>query len=312
MDGAIHPTSEELSNLSLAATKLWELDVNRLKPGRDYEIDLQRGKSSYQEGDCAPNPLFKRVNEDVFQKPTFAAFLALLDNYERETGVSETITREEKKENWDFINLCYDTPCMQYCHNYCKAHNKAPEDPQAFRRELYKIWFNLYRREAQNDSSGFEHVFVGEERNGQVIGFHNWMQILNEERAGRVDYKGYIRPKRRGRAHDEPHDFEQLVTIQFAWEGVLKPVGSSFIGTSPEFELALYTMAFLAGKEQNRLTVGPYHVLLKCFRIGHGGRVNIGTSYPEALPMNEHEAATKVQGIFRGRNTRKSVRGNRK
>lgn len=25
--------------------------------------------------------------------------------------------------------------------------------------------FDFYRREAQNDSSGFEHVFVGEERN---------------------------------------------------------------------------------------------------------------------------------------------------
>jgi Endoribonuclease XendoU len=30
------------------------------------------------------------------------------------------------------------------------------------------MWFSLYRREVQNDSSGFEHVFLGESDNGQV------------------------------------------------------------------------------------------------------------------------------------------------
>ena len=34
-------------------------------------------------------------------------------------------------------------------------------------------WFKLYRREARNDSSGFEHVFVGECRDGKVIGIIN-------------------------------------------------------------------------------------------------------------------------------------------
>ena len=43
------------------------------------------------------------------------------------------------------------------------------------------------------DSSGFEHVFVGETRgDSEVIGFHNWIQFYLQERAGYVDYQGYI------------------------------------------------------------------------------------------------------------------------
>ena len=43
------------------------------------------------------------------------------------------------------------------------------------------------------DSSGFEHVFVGETRGHDVIGFHNWIQIYLEEKSGNIDYKGYFR-----------------------------------------------------------------------------------------------------------------------
>lgn len=42
------------------------------------------------------------------------------------------------------------------------------------------------------DSSGFEHVFVGETRGGRtVIGFHNWIQLYLQEKLGHIDYKGY-------------------------------------------------------------------------------------------------------------------------
>lgn len=33
---------------------------------------------------------------------------------------------------------------------------------------MAQMWFSLYRREVQNDSSGFEHVFLGESDGGQV------------------------------------------------------------------------------------------------------------------------------------------------
>ena len=52
------------------------------------------------------------------------------------------------------------------------------------RAQLGALWFTLYRREAANDSSAFEHVFLGEVRDGKVIGLHNWLTLLREERLG--------------------------------------------------------------------------------------------------------------------------------
>lgn len=37
----------------------------------------------------------------------------------------------------------------------------------------------------------FEHVFVGEISGSSVSGFHNWIQIYQQELAGNLDYFGY-------------------------------------------------------------------------------------------------------------------------
>ena len=38
---SVQVSQEELADLSLACSKLWELDSDRLEPGRDYQLDLQ-------------------------------------------------------------------------------------------------------------------------------------------------------------------------------------------------------------------------------------------------------------------------------
>ena len=45
------------------------------------------------------------------------------------------------------------------------------------------------------------------------------------------------------------------MTIQFAWGEEVKSVGTSFIGVSPEFEIALYTLCFLSDSEETEVEV---------------------------------------------------------
>jgi poly(U)-specific endoribonuclease len=132
-----HPTNAELKDLNAATTRLWELDTNRLEPEKDYCLDLQGGKKVYQQGDAAPDPLFKKMDESIFKRPTYQKFIALLDNYERACGVEEDVTPHELKENRDFINEIMKVnfpppPCMCAClpdsaqHTQTHTHSSPP------------------------------------------------------------------------------------------------------------------------------------------------------------------------------------------
>jgi poly(U)-specific endoribonuclease len=103
---------------------------------------------------------------------------------------------------------------------------------------LFQIWFDLYRRDygGRLDSCGFEHVFVGEVRGGEISGFHNWIRFYLEEKKGTVNYRGYIKPKSETESEADSND--HVLTLQFSWNLVLKQLGTMFIGVSPEWEMA--------------------------------------------------------------------------
>jgi|TARA_B110000208_G_scaffold170193_1_gene211540 hypothetical protein len=143
------------------------------------------------------------------------------------------------------------------------------------------------------------------------------MAFFKEEQKGTVDYKGYIPSRRQSRrrgperrvdpdgggrftrrefvryyngtaewdaaALPDPSlrgDQKHLLTISFSWDGVMKSIGSSFIGVSPEFEFALYTMMFMCGEEKNDVEIGGYKVRVTCYSMGRAPHLKIGTCFP--------------------------------
>uniref|UniRef100_A0A4W4F9R5 Uridylate-specific endoribonuclease n=1 Tax=Electrophorus electricus TaxID=8005 RepID=A0A4W4F9R5_ELEEL len=265
--------TESDRELSAIVQKLWDNDINRLRPGTDYRISLQ-GKagnlSSMNVGDYAVgSPLFTYVDETIFKKETFLAFISLLDNYESNTGEPEVVTPEEEAENHKFLDSIIKTPVLKIVHKYLVGKNKSPEETTAFKEQLYRIWFELYARKGSSrpDSSGFEHVFVGETRGGCTIGFHNWIQLYLQEKLGHINYKGYT-----------PDENKHILALHFSWKNGIKPRGSIFIGVSPEFEFALYTLCFLTSpSERVRVSFSLYDLEIVCH---HYNQKHIGTTYP--------------------------------
>ncbi|XP_078446271.1 uncharacterized protein LOC144715218 [Wolffia australiana] len=275
----LEPTTEELGDLSKACNRLWTLDFNGLVPGKDFLINLGQGKMVNQKGDLALESLFSWVKEDVFQRPTYSRFCSLLDNYEPSQRLSEVVTEEEKYEQDGFIEEISRTAPIQYLFRLLSLKGAVQGDYEDFKTLLKALWFDLYERGGVSESSSpFEHVFVGEIKGGketQVSGFHNWIQFYMEEVKGRVNYHGYIFPPKSGKIPDEE---SKLLSVQFEWNGVLKLVSSTLVGVSPEFELALYTLCFLLGSQDNHVSLGPYNVNIKIYRLE--GR--LGSAFPIA------------------------------
>ncbi|CAG8681935.1 1163_t:CDS:2 [Funneliformis caledonium] len=278
---ATKPTEKELSDVTLAVQKLWDLDTNRLTPGVDYDLNLPL---ALRRGDNTRDHLFKFVSNKPSKMPTFQLFYHLLDNYIPETGIPEEVDTHELSENQAFLKACLQTAPMIYTLNYLKAKGLFQGTEAAFEKALDKIWFKLYRREGVGkDSSAFEHVFVGEVRNGEAKAFHNWITLYFYEKTGKIDYEGFV--PSRGR-NEKPDPTAHIIPIRFTFKGALKPFSTSFIGTSPEFELAMYTMLFYLGRQDTKARLDDINLNIKIYpffeKDGDGTKL-IGSAFPEIV-----------------------------
>lgn len=242
------PSPDSSTTFQEAFQNLWDLD-NRLTTNKDYKIDVQSSKKPYRKGvDAADDPLFTYVKPQVLRnRPTFTTFISLLNNYSAHTGEKEDVTEEELQENREFLNEVMKTAPMKYCHQYCVAKrityrgNEISDSESQFKQVLNSLWFDMYSRSGGvRDSSGFEHVFVGEVKEEKVSGFHNWIQFYLEEKRNHIDYLGYIKPRSHDSTALETNDDDPILTLQFEWNG---------------FELALYTMAFLSAEDGELVTL---------------------------------------------------------
>ncbi|KAM6144553.1 LOW QUALITY PROTEIN: poly(U)-specific endoribonuclease-A-like [Phoenicopterus ruber ruber] len=274
--------------LSKLFNEMWDTDVNRRMPGKDYTIDLQGKAGAAQQGDSAVQDttarhLFHNINKEHPKSiKTFATFISLLDNYETPTGVAEVVTPEEI----GFLDAILATEVMKLAHEYLLKKNIAKPNLADFKYQLCDIRFQLYARKGEDrpDSCSFR-VFVGETRHGkQILDLHNWVQFCLQEKHNQIDYKAYVTRKNKTR-HDKD---DRVFSIHFSWTGLVKPIGSTFIGVSPEFEFVPYAIIFLLSEERvtcETVKIEEYELQMAVCHHGH----HIGTAYPVLLSMSSED-----------------------
>jgi len=271
-------SSYSSQQFSIIANHLWNLDKNRLVEGKDFSLNYQGNAPwRYNGRDYAAWPLFKSVNPEVFNRPTIKAFIALLDNYIHEVNVKEVNTQQEIVEVYQFLDEILRTPVMRAAHTFLRGNGKVGNSIGQFKSTLYTLWFQTYWRSGRNrikDSSGFEHVFVGETRDYEhkVLGFHSWLRFYRLEKNNDINYLGFLKKSSANR---------NLMMMRFRWNSDLKAIGSSFVGTSPEFDIALYTIAYLMGYSDMPIDLAGVKMKVTCFGINRNR--NIGTCYPDIV-----------------------------
>ncbi|XP_059185916.1 uridylate-specific endoribonuclease A [Centropristis striata] len=266
---------------------LFVLDSNKASASEliiDPQVLVPDSETSAKD-DLASKPLFRFVNEEaLFSRPTYAAFLAVLDNYNRMTGTAEDFSPQQLAEQEAFVKETMSNTELGrelFAFFYTKGVYASEED---FLYDLKMMWFGLYSRNNNKmDSSGFEHIFAGEIKGGKVSGFHNWIQFYLLEKRGKLNYYSH--------SFNGPWvSYPDVMGMQFMWEGYYKQVGSAVIGCSPEFDFALYSLCYITrpGK-QCRLSLGGKELIIQTYTwdktLYGDGKKFIGSAFP-ATPRN--------------------------
>jgi len=260
-DGELRALSEQI----LAA------DVNGV--GSQLTVDDQGKTSSSSNADEAPLPLLT-VPESALSGPTIAALLALQDNYVADVAFDEDDTTEEMVEKDNFLDLIMATDVMNITEAFLQDKGLIN---RPLREVIDEIWFTQYSRSGGHvGSSGFEHSFVGELKGGQVSGFHNWVRFQNEEKNGFLNYKGWLKsPVSLG-------EEGEVFMLKFDWLSEPKTIGSMWIGTSPELELAVYTVCFYARTDSLcPVTMDGNNFHVQTWTFDYSGKTLVGSAYPD-------------------------------
>nr|XP_020482558.1 poly(U)-specific endoribonuclease-C-like [Labrus bergylta] len=286
LNAARPAVNQELSTLF---NELWTLDVNRMTPAVDYTISTQGRAGFVNQGnhvvqDHASLPLFSSVNETKLNNiNTFSRFTKLLDNYEHSTGTAERVTAEERTEINLFLDAVLETEVMKRAHRYLVSKGKSSSILRLFKSQLHLIWFQLYRRQEKR-RPGLQWIRACLCRRDKIWNRNCWFSqlgpVLPAKKNSNLDYKGY-----KARDHDLPDQDDHVLNLQFSWHGLVKPVGSAFIGTSPEFEMALFTVVFLMNTERSTtVLVNIDQCQIELVVIRHGR--SLGTAYPKLHSSN--------------------------
>ncbi|KAM6948090.1 uridylate-specific endoribonuclease A [Lycodopsis pacificus] len=278
-DGGSAITDAEIKALS---ETIFALDSNKASAS-ELIIDPQalvHDSQTSSKNDLSSKPFVRYLNEEaLFSRPTYAALLAVLDNYNRMTGQTEDVSAQELAEQEAFLKETISNTELGrelFAFLYTKGVYASEEE---FIQDLKMMWFGLYSRNNNKmDSSGFEHIFAGEIKGGKVSGFHNWIQLYLLEKTGKMNYYSH--------SFDGPWtSYPDVFGMQFMWEGYFKQVGSAVIGCSPEFDFALYSLCYITrpGK-QCRLSLGGKELIIQTYTWDNSsygdGKKYIGSAFP--------------------------------
>jgi hypothetical protein len=190
------------------------------------------------------------------KRQTYDLTKALLDNYRLDQTKREDTTQAEAQEMLALLDPVTDSAPMEAVKELIGQRQGTTYSRDAFQNMLFDVWFRQYDMGRNVDLSGFEHVVVGEQKQGTVGGHHFWYRYYLDDfgllgTGDDIDFQGTRYPKRlieQGRATPD------VVTLSYRWRAedhdwgeerpLFKPVGGFWVGCSVEGLMALGLLRF--------------------------------------------------------------------
>lgn len=194
---------------------IWAAGKNRMN-ANDFKINLKDNRP----------PLFKHVNAN-----------RLIGTYKNLIDLLQCTNNCGQLEN-TFIEQIFKTEPMKMLQK--KLTEKGLKG-MVTKEKIKQYWFDQYQYPKTGFiRTGFKHTFVGEIIKERVVGFHNWVQVYLE---------GKSLPKRFIYNESITSCPPAIETFSFRWNNAIKGRHSIFLGTSPELEIALYTLCFVTRRD---------------------------------------------------------------
>ncbi|XP_066599179.1 endoribonuclease CG2145-like [Prorops nasuta] len=224
--------------------------------------------------DNAPNPLFN-FPPHIFTHPTISALLKLYDNYLIDARQAEIKTDEEVVEENDFLDILINQTVVLKAMDFLADKGFFIKSLNEYLIILKQVWFQIYSRgKGIYGSSGFEHVFLMEKKKGsKLIGLHNWIFFAKQELSNKINYLGLIKNK-------TFYNKLEIAHVHLKYEGKHK-TSSMFIGTPPEFEIAVYTLCFFARPQNTcKLSFGGKKFYVQTYNWIDKNYKLVGAAFP--------------------------------
>jgi hypothetical protein len=209
------------------------------------------------------------------KRSTYDLVKAVFDNYRLDQTKREETTLAEAQETIALLEAITDTAPMAAARRHLGELQGKDFSRDQWQEIVFDIWFRQYDDGRNLDLSGFEHVLVGEQKEGTVSGHHFWYRYYLDDfglLGGKdaIDFDGTRYPKPLIQAG---HATPEVVTLGYRWRArdqdtaadrpLFKPTGGFWVGCSTEGLMALGTVRFFQrGYAEAVINRGRYEIEL--------------------------------------------------
>ncbi len=299
--------------------KIWDADILEGNGVKSYRKDQQ--DSGELNGVLDKTKGYVIVDEEVSGKnakvitevvippskiETYDLCRRLFNNYILDPGERDQISSFEREEEREFIEAILPTKPIQIAKEAVGRNRGRALTDIEFALAIEEAFFFQGKAGSKN-ASGFEHVFVGEQKDigekpdeiaVQLGGYHFWYKYFLDDGGKNSimefpDRISYGKSEYRGPNASQGILVPEVITLSYTWRApefdnsgnltdktqlLNKPIGGFWVGCSPEGLVALSMVRLLVGLSDTVINNAQYK--LKLFNLGNN-RNSIRTFYPE-------------------------------
>jgi poly(U)-specific endoribonuclease len=276
---------------------IWDADMkgNGIRPISTTENrDISEGYVVVDMESCNPeHRIFKEVHIPDKKRSSYRLIEKLFDNYTLNEINKEKNTTNESKEVEEFLIMAINSPPVKIAKKFIEEKSNKEFNKLQWYTYLHDLWFRQFNLESGKDLSGFEHVFIGEQKRRKLVGYHFWYKYwlednadLNKHDRDQIELTCVNFNEQKPATpyvitvgyHLKAFDYEKKRFIK-----ILKKRCAFFVGISAEGLLALGTVRAMPQEDvPENFVINDVHYKLELFRSPDDK--SIRTFYPIYVP----------------------------